>query len=370
MLKPTGTHITIRDVAAAAGCSHATVSRVLRGEPRVSKELREKVKATASKLGYRINPLVASLMAVHNTRKARQTVTANIAWLNTHPDKSYWHAHPTTRSYFHAARERTLELGFGFDEIWTKEAKLTSERLTSLLHARGVYGLLVSQSCKGFLEIGFDAAEFTVAAIGPPMIGQLAWNRATVSNRQKLETAYERLRERGYQIIGFAIPVRAFSKEQINGFNRQKFEPTRHKLLSSDQAALAGFYYQQSFQPEAERLNPFLYDRDDEAHFIQDLGRWIKQVKPDAVICSDRAVLEAIEQVGLQVPRDIGIAHLNIADDVSDWSGMNHHPEEQAYAAVDLLCTSLQFGHPGLPEVPRCIYIPGEWQDGWTAPQR
>ena len=46
---------TIRDVAKAAGVSAATVSRVLREDPTLSvqQETRQRVFATAEKLGYR-----------------------------------------------------------------------------------------------------------------------------------------------------------------------------------------------------------------------------------------------------------------------------------------------------------------------------
>ncbi|MBF6332570.1 LacI family DNA-binding transcriptional regulator [Nocardia transvalensis] len=53
--------VTIRDVAALAGVSPATVSRVLNGDPRVAPELREQVRAAVAKLGYRPNSQARSL---------------------------------------------------------------------------------------------------------------------------------------------------------------------------------------------------------------------------------------------------------------------------------------------------------------------
>ncbi|WP_371130427.1 LacI family DNA-binding transcriptional regulator [Phenylobacterium sp.] len=49
---------TIKDVAARAGVSFKTVSRVLNGEPHVRQELREKITAAVAELGYR--PSVAA----------------------------------------------------------------------------------------------------------------------------------------------------------------------------------------------------------------------------------------------------------------------------------------------------------------------
>ncbi|MCM6773011.1 LacI family transcriptional regulator [Nocardia sp. CDC159] len=53
--------VTIRDVAALAGVSPATVSRVLNGDARVALELRERVREAVAKLGYRPNSAARSL---------------------------------------------------------------------------------------------------------------------------------------------------------------------------------------------------------------------------------------------------------------------------------------------------------------------
>jgi DNA-binding LacI/PurR family transcriptional regulator len=56
-----GMGITIRDVAAAAGVSTATVSRALRGLPNVDQVTRERVKAVAAGLDYVISPSASRL---------------------------------------------------------------------------------------------------------------------------------------------------------------------------------------------------------------------------------------------------------------------------------------------------------------------
>ena len=59
--------ITIRDVAAFAGVSHQTVSRVINQNERVTDETREKVQAAIKELGYRPNRLAQSMV----TKKTR-----------------------------------------------------------------------------------------------------------------------------------------------------------------------------------------------------------------------------------------------------------------------------------------------------------
>ncbi|MEM8820442.1 MAG: LacI family DNA-binding transcriptional regulator [Pseudomonadota bacterium] len=54
---------TIRDVAARAGCSPSTVSRVLNGVGRASQETKERVSAVAQELGFRFDPIGRSLQS-------------------------------------------------------------------------------------------------------------------------------------------------------------------------------------------------------------------------------------------------------------------------------------------------------------------
>lgn len=54
--------VTSRDVAAAAGVSQSTVSRALRGDPRVAADTREHVTVVATDLGYRPHALARGLV--------------------------------------------------------------------------------------------------------------------------------------------------------------------------------------------------------------------------------------------------------------------------------------------------------------------
>ena len=59
---PHGRPQTIADVAARAGVSLATVSRVMNGNPSVDEALAEKVRAAAEELNYSASPLARSLV--------------------------------------------------------------------------------------------------------------------------------------------------------------------------------------------------------------------------------------------------------------------------------------------------------------------
>lgn len=53
--------VTLSDVAAGAGVSIATASRALAGKPRVSREMVDRVRAVATELGYRVDPIARAL---------------------------------------------------------------------------------------------------------------------------------------------------------------------------------------------------------------------------------------------------------------------------------------------------------------------
>ncbi|UWF77613.1 MULTISPECIES: LacI family DNA-binding transcriptional regulator [Microbacterium] len=56
-------HVTINDVASAAGVSRATATRALKGEGRIAEETRRRILKTAERLGYVRNTMAAELAA-------------------------------------------------------------------------------------------------------------------------------------------------------------------------------------------------------------------------------------------------------------------------------------------------------------------
>lgn len=91
--------VTIDDVAAAAGVSTKTVSRVINGEPHVSDRMRIRVESAIAELDYRPNPAARSLAASR---------TFLIGIITTHLQGFYFPE--LHRSAFRACREQGFHL--------------------------------------------------------------------------------------------------------------------------------------------------------------------------------------------------------------------------------------------------------------------
>ena len=76
MIKPIEKHVTIRDVAKAAGVSKSTVSKALNDKPDISAALRKKVFETCEALDYQINYRIQDMV-----RERKNGSTQNIAFV-------------------------------------------------------------------------------------------------------------------------------------------------------------------------------------------------------------------------------------------------------------------------------------------------
>lgn len=107
-----GPYPTTREIAKHAKCSHVTVSRALKNHPNVRQDLKERILAIAKEMGYRPNPLVASLMTGNAMKRPGSSSTCTLGWLITHPNSRIWRMHSYRRIYLEGTIERASELGY------------------------------------------------------------------------------------------------------------------------------------------------------------------------------------------------------------------------------------------------------------------
>lgn len=332
----------LRAIASLANVSPMTVSRVLRNSPRVTDETRKRVLAAAKKLDYQPDPHLSRMMHLVRGRKAKAE-RGVIALIREHVSHDV--LQDLAYQYVDLAdiQRRAEQHGYRAEEFWLGRNNLSAKRLTSILHARGIEGILVSPQSSKLLCAGIDYSSFASVTFArglpdPPL------HRAMADMMLGIQTATIELTRRGYQRIGLAIT--------------RWIDDRSHNFYSG-----AMLHFQQSLPPR-QRVPILLFPRNDIASCRDIFTDWMKKHRPDALISFDTHVPDWLKQLRLRFPDDIGfVAH--------DWNpkskglaGISHRRDQTAAAAVDLLATQLLHHERGIPEVPRQIMITPEWVEG------
>ncbi|MEO7099490.1 MAG: helix-turn-helix domain-containing protein [Luteolibacter sp.] len=72
--------VSMSDIARVVGVSHVAVSLALRDHPRISAEMRKKIRETAELLGYQPDPMLARLASFRNA-KPKTSIRSAIGWI-------------------------------------------------------------------------------------------------------------------------------------------------------------------------------------------------------------------------------------------------------------------------------------------------
>jgi LacI family transcriptional regulator len=338
---------TIQSVADAAGVSKATVSRYLNNFPHLHKDTKAKIAAAIERLGYRQNPLVKALMS-----EVRQSTVGGagivVGWLNLWEKKDAWATTDHARNLYKGAIKRGEELGIKIESFWVREPGMTPKRLQTVLLSRGIRHLIVPPASNVRRNLNdFDWNRFAVVSISANPEDTFRWHGIRDASTSNAELLLSELKSLGYQRPGLA-----WSKSQDAS--------DRHVLTSR-------YLYDQFLRPKSQQVPPLLF----ESHLgdpksRQQVIRWADKYQPDVIICCDRLMLDVMQESGRSVPKNIGLAHLNIAADVQDWSGLNPHSDAKGRATLDFIQLLLHENTLGLPPEPRYLHIGGEWTSGKT----
>lgn len=344
---------TLADLAKELRLSRSTVSRALRGLACISKETRERVRRAAETLGYQRNPYVSALMQTLKQRR-HPSHQGTLAIVDTLPSPKAWRQIGVHRHFHEGAVAKARRLGFTVERHWCGQARRESEvnRLTQVLEARGILGLLLpplydSGEEEPFLPVHYE--RFCCVTLGcrlsqPPLC--FATNDQYASARLAVRSLYQR----GYRRIGLVLP------EHTNRITQGLFV---HGLRS-----------------EAEELRCFagkgsvLIHGQGHPSFPAQLGRWLKDFRPDAVLGFQPEILQLLENIGWPVPEKVGAAFLDLDWDIEGLSGIDQNSHLVASAAVDLLVDLVFRREIGAAPQPFGVVVEGFWRDGPTAPPR
>jgi LacI family transcriptional regulator len=333
-------------IARAAGVGKATVSLALRNDPRLRPETRERIQKVAAEMGYRANAIVSNLMAqLRASRNPKYQST--LAVFNASPERESLRTNHTFRGWMDGLRQRAEELGYGLDEFWLEEPGIEPGRLRQILHARNIRGGIIAgilnhrELPAKYDPIWEDLASVVVGVRPerPPLHFACNDQYSTALH------AAEEVRRQGYTRPGLVIAPAI--EENID-----------HRFS-------AGFYAGQSQKEIAGRVPPWDFDPSREADF----QKWLRQHRPDVLVCTHPELRDWVTRAGLRCPEDIGLLHLDVTPALEGWSGMDQNNGTVGAFAVDLVVGQLHRNENGIPDRPKCMMTESVWVAGETLRQ-
>jgi len=330
--------LTQTEVARAAGVSQNTVSLALRGDARLPAETRERVRRIAAKLGYRANPLVAALMA--QVRRKAPVYRSTLAMVVAGVPQSELAAHPSLERALAGAEARAAVRGYRLEKFWLGERGLSAKRLTAVLAARGITGVILNPDEGGgaLPALAWDRLAVAVLAHLDRRFRQ--FHCASAPPFRHCETAVAELRRRGYERIGMAMPKR--------------YDRMMDQLYSAAYA---------TWCPNSV---PALVTEDWTARVFAD---WYKRHRPDVILARSTEPKLWLDQMGVAVPKTVGLVHLGWHPRLDGWAGVDPRPEAMGSAAADLVIEQLMANEAGIPAEPKMVLVAGRWVDGGTLRQ-
>jgi LacI family transcriptional regulator len=345
MGSPAAPQPSLRQIALAARVSTTTVSLALRDHPRIPPQTRLKIQALCREMGYCPNPLVANLMSQVRSG-GRVHYRETLGWINPHGRPDHF-VNPSLvgldypQRLWQGARHRAEQLGYALESFWLAAPNMSARRMSAILTARGVRGLLIPPLPLPNGHLSLDWSDFSVIALSYTMV-RPQFHRVVPDHHHNIQTILRTLKHRGYRRIGLLLPVRYD-------------ERLENRIRSA-------FYFYQESVPVADRLPVLISPH---RNYEAASAEWLRQHRPDAVITlgtyrnlreieigdPDYSRRLAIVLMGCGAPRDNG------------FTVMDEKPFRIGEAAVDHLAGQLRRHERGSPSLPETVLIKGVWME-------
>lgn len=334
--------VSLHQIGAEAGVSAMTVSRVLRQSPKVSETTRQRVMAAAERLGYQPDPHLARMMHLVRGRKESKVRAVLAVVREVTPDNEL---HKPAHQYVPQKDivNRAAQHGYAVEEFWLGRDGLTPSRLTGILQARGIEGIIISPQSSRMLCAKLDFSQFASVTFGYGL-REPSLHRSAGNMTLGVHMVMSELVRRGYKRPGLAI--------------------TQWVDNRSEHAYSGAMLHFQQDVPKRARVPLLLFPHNDVSRCRAAFIEWMQTHRPDVVISFDTYVPDWLKKMGLKVPEDVGLVVHDWTPRMKGLAGMYHRRDHVAAAAVDLLATQLLHHEKGVPEVPRQILIPPQWMEG------
>jgi LacI family transcriptional regulator len=343
-----GEPVTMKTIAAQAGVTQATVSMCLANNPRIPARTRARIQAMATRLGYRPNPYVSALMRVRRRGQPHRDAPV-IALVNGLDRPNAWRetAPPTVRLMLEGAVERAKLRGYRTEEFWLHQDDMSPERFSGMLHARGIYGLLLGPLAYDAPTPALRWEHFSAVRLGVPLPSLTI---TTVANDHYFSAlqVVRHCHKLGYRRPGLAI-LRSH-RERFHG--------------RWDGGLLVGQLLLEGLEPAPTLLL-------EKWEHLTGVEGWIEREQPDVIVSpSVDVLLPHVKRLGWRVPKDIGLASLACPEPKHTTSGIWQNGALIGATGMDTLISMLERNERGLPPQAHTVMVEGVWNPGKTLRQR
>lgn len=123
---------------------------------------------------------------------------------------------------------------------------------------------------------------------------------------------------------------------------------------------LGGLLLAQHDLPARDRVPHFMPPATEREGFVD----WFTRHRPDVVICVDPRVRAWLKELGVAIPRDVGLVDLNVDPDDPATAGVHQNDRLIGATAVDFLAGMIQRNERGVPAVPIRTLVESTWHTG------
>ena len=326
------TGVTLAAIAQTLGVHHSTVSRALRRDPQLPPATWEKVQTVARELGYEPN---AHARAMAFRRRVTRPVSEHgaigiLARQERHKDI------PRTQ-----LANYCREFGYQAEVFYYETSELSADRLTRILKAQGIAGLLIIPPRSKIREpkrLKLDWSPFPAVVMGhslfwPPL------HRVADNQFRNIRYLIRKLHSLGYRRIGL------FAEAEL--------------IRDPDNGWLGGYLAETQLRRQPSRI--LLRERD--AYDPPTIRNWIKSEKLEAVITDHEYAAARIAELGNRtVPEELGIASLYTGRE--GFSGIDSRFAQIERSSVEYLVHLIHSHQRGIPEFPQRVLLEGTWFEG------
>jgi LacI family transcriptional regulator len=327
----------MRDLARRVGVSSSTVSKALRNDPTISRARCREVQEWARKLGYRPNPMVATLMAqLHHNR--RRSDPCQLAWIDLWPAQT--RRDSVLNRMLAGAVARAQELGFGLEVYSASPHPLNPDRLRRLLSSKSQWGFIIPPVPEDAARFPLDVSGLSGVTLGTSL-REPALNRVSPNHFQELVLAFENIRRRGARRIGLAL-------------TQESHRRVERKWLGAYLACTQPL-------PSDEQLPPCLMTE----ATPKLLREWCARHRPDAILTPEHPVISWVKTFAKKSQPALGSWILG--------EGAGHAPgvinpfEHMGAVAVELVVGQIHRNERGCPAIPHTVEVDAYWQDSSAA---